>query len=236
MKDFDTLFSPPTQLDRRRITLVTDCVVYTRFRKAYISISRARVIRQQISNKRVALLFRSIVERVSTTMPVISRMVSVVLRIGEIGFAAVVAGIIGHDVARTDNFPGFPLGRWIYALVVSGISMLLGLIWLIPFSASFVLWIADLIISCAWFSVFAVLVNWLNRRACGFIFDWGSITDGGVCDRWKAAEAFSFLSAILWLVSAIVGIWFTFRTRDRRPVAGDGYRTNRRFWGRRHAV
>ncbi|KKZ63703.1 hypothetical protein EMCG_02010 [[Emmonsia] crescens] len=169
-------------------------------------------------------------------MPLFSRLISIILRIGEIGCAAVVAGIIGNDLAHFNDADAFPNGRWIYTIVVAGISILLGIIWLIPFSESFTLWIGDLLVSFAWFAAFGVLVNALNKLNCGATFDWGHITDGGVCDRWKAVEAFSFISAILWLVSAIVGVWFTHRTRDRRPVAGNGLKTRRRFWGRRHVV
>ncbi|KAG5291869.1 integral membrane protein [Histoplasma ohiense] len=169
-------------------------------------------------------------------MPIFSRLISVILRIGEIGCAAVVAGIIGHDLARFDDADSFPNGRWIYTIIVAGISILLGIIWLIPFSQSFTLWIGDLLLSFAWFAAFGVLVDVLKKMNCGRTFDWGHITDGGVCSRWKAVEAFSFVSAILWLVSTIVGVWFTHRTRDRHPVAAGGPSTRRGFWGRRHAV
>lgn len=64
--------------------------------------------------------------------------------------------------------------------------------------------IGDLLLSFAWFAAFGVLVDVLKKMDCGRPFDWGHITDGGVCSRWKAVEAFSFVSAILWLVSTIV--------------------------------
>lgn len=70
----------------------------------------------------------------------------------------------------------------------------------------------DLILSAAWFASFGLLVNELQGQNCGQIFNWSDITDAGFCNRWKAAEAFSFLSAIFWLVSAIVGVWFVAST------------------------
>ncbi|KAK2786764.1 hypothetical protein FQN53_006240, partial [Emmonsiellopsis sp. PD_33] len=154
-------------------------------------------------------------------MPILSRLVSVILRIGQIGFAAVVAGIIGHYLRTFDKADAWPEGRWIYTVVIAGLSMLLGLIWLIPFSSSFTTWPIDLLLSFAWFAAFGVLVNALNKMHCGAIFNWGGLTRNTVCSRWKAAEAFSFLSAILWLASTIVGIWFVSRKRDH-AVAGDG--------------
>ncbi|KAJ5461681.1 uncharacterized protein N7458_003233 [Penicillium daleae] len=159
-------------------------------------------------------------------MPVVSRLVSIPLRIAEIAFAAVVAGIIGHYLASLDGIDAWPQARWIYTEVIAGLSILLGLIWLIPFSSGFFSWPIDILISFAWFAAFGILVDAIHHLPCGSIWSWHFRGDA-VCGRWKAAEAFSFLSAIIWLVSAIIGLWFTFRVRDR------GVGTTRRRWGRR---
>ncbi|KAJ5562690.1 hypothetical protein N7535_002865 [Penicillium sp. DV-2018c] len=163
-------------------------------------------------------------------MPVISRIASIILRVAEVAFAAIVAGIIGHYLARVNDnnvdVNWWGESRFIYTEVIAGLSILLGLIWLIPFSWGFFTWPLDIIISLAWFAAFGVLVDTIRQLPCGSIWHWRFRT-GSMCGRWKAAEAFSFLSAILWLVSAIVGIWFTFRVR-RNTVDG----TRRRRWGR----
>lgn len=164
-------------------------------------------------------------------MPVISRVVSIVLRAGEIACAAVVAGVIGSYLHQFDKNNAWPQGRWIYTEVIAGLSILFGLIWLIPFSSGFISWPLDLIISLAWFAAFGILVDALNGMPCGGIFHWGNIRGDGNCSRWKASEAFSFISAILWLASTLVGIWFTYRTR-RHSVVGD----RRRPWYRHHYV
>ncbi|KAL2868493.1 MARVEL domain-containing protein [Aspergillus lucknowensis] len=146
-------------------------------------------------------------------MPVVSRLVSIVLRIAEIAFGAVVAGIIGWFLHKFSDLDVWPEPRWIYTEVVAGISILFGIIWLIPFSSSFFTWPLDFLISMAWFAAFGVQVDANKKLNCGSIWHWGSITDDSYCGRWKAAQAFSFLSAIIWIVSALVGIWFTFRVR-----------------------
>ncbi|EAS31288.1 uncharacterized protein CIMG_06767 [Coccidioides immitis RS] len=172
-------------------------------------------------------------------MPFLSRVVSVFLRIGEIGFGAVVAGIIGSYLHDFDGTDVWPQARWIYTEVVAGVSILLALLWLLPFSGSFFMWPTDLVLSFAWFAAFGLLVNALNDLDCGGVFEWGNITGGTTCSRWKASEAFSFLSAIFWLVSTVVGIWFTFRVHGRhaRPVAGDAvYGRRHRRWPGRHNV
>ena len=95
-------------------------------------------------------------------MPVFSRLLSIILRIGEVGCGAVcnsqrlsthiykpltplvskvVAGIIGNYLHEYDNSSiGWPQARWIYTVVIAGLSILLGLIWLIPFSSGFFSW------------------------------------------------------------------------------------------------
>ncbi|KAL3471010.1 marvel domain-containing protein [Aspergillus californicus] len=146
-------------------------------------------------------------------MPVISRVVSIVLRVTEIAFGAVVAGIFGWFLHKFGDADVWPEPRWIYTEVVAAISILFGIIWLIPFSSGFFTWPLDLLISMAWFAAFGVQVDANNRLNCGSIWRWGAITDDTYCGRWKAGQAFSFLSAIVWIVSALVGIWFTFRVR-----------------------
>ncbi|KAI1907152.1 hypothetical protein LOZ12_001261 [Ophidiomyces ophidiicola] len=169
-------------------------------------------------------------------MPIISRVVSIILRVGELIFAAVVAGIVGSYLHDFDKADAWPQARWIYTEVIAGLSILLALLWLLPFSSSFFTWPIDMLLSFAWLAAFGLLVNTLRRFDCGGIFEWGHITDRNICSRWKASEAFSFLSAIFWMVSALVGIWFTFRTRNR-AVAGDAATPgHRRRWFGRHRV
>ena len=92
-------------------------------------------------------------------MPVISRLISVLLRVGEIAFAAVVAGIVGEYLHAYDKANAWPPSRFIYTEVIAGISMLLGLFWLFPFTASVINWPGDLIMFILWIVAFALLVN-----------------------------------------------------------------------------
>ena len=143
----------------------------------------------------------------------------------DLTLSQIVAGLVGvylHDYTRAS---GLPLGRFIYAEVVAGISLLLGLLWLLPFASSFTSWPVDVFISFAWFAVFGVLVHWMRTgTACqGDTFAWDQIgfARNNICGRWRAVEAFSFLSAIVWLVSALVGLWFVHRERRKaRTVHG----------------
>jgi hypothetical protein len=149
-------------------------------------------------------------------MPVISRLVSIPLRIGEIAFAGVVAGIIGHFLDHHSWSDNWPKARLIYTLIIAALSMLFGLFWLIPFSGGFFTWGVDIFLSLAWFAAFALMYLFTRDTCNSRAFDWNGITSGGTCDRWRAVQAFAFLSAVFWLVSAVVGIWFTHRERKGR--------------------
>ncbi|MCJ1277386.1 hypothetical protein MMC21_005198 [Puttea exsequens] len=146
-------------------------------------------------------------------MPVTARLLSIPLRIGELAFAATVAGLIGHYLRAFDKANSWPQARFIYTEVVAGIAMILALVWLIPFRASIVHHGVDIFMFILWIVSFALLVNFIGPLHCGSIWAWGNITEKGTCQRWKAAVAFAFLSAIFWLASALVGIWFVHKTR-----------------------
>src|SRR5579862_5666679 len=92
-------------------------------------------------------------------MPVISRLLSTLLRIGELGFAAVVAGINGSYIHTYSKAHAWPKARFIYTEVVAGISIILALFWLLPFTASVINWPGDLILFILWIVAFALLVN-----------------------------------------------------------------------------
>ncbi|CCC08852.1 hypothetical protein SMACR_08339 [Sordaria macrospora] len=155
--------------------------------------------------------------------------ISIILRLAELAFATIVAALNGRFLHAVRGTSTWDLGRHIYTEVVAGLSILFAIIWLFPFSSSFIHWPMDLVISIMWFVSFGLLVNWLNG-ACGYVFDWDNVGFGGAgsCGEWKATVAFAFLSAICWLVSALVGLYWV-RRHTRAPV-DTGYR--RRRWYR----
>jgi hypothetical protein len=130
---------------------------------------------------------------------------SILLRLSELAFAAIVAGLTGVYLHAARGASSWSLGRLIYTEVVAGLSIFFALIWLLPFAGSFVHWPADFFFSVLWFVAFGLLVDWLGGT-CGDLFNWDGLSfrEGG-CARLKADVAFVFLSAIMWLVSALVG-------------------------------
>jgi hypothetical protein len=112
-------------------------------------------------------------------MSALSRLASIPLRVGEIGFAAVcgvpyddisieltyqvVAGVIGHYLQTLPNNKS-PEPRFIYIEVITGISLLLGLMWLLPFSGSFFHWPMDILLAFAWFTTFGLLIYYAKSQ------------------------------------------------------------------------
>jgi hypothetical protein len=116
----------------------------------------------------------------------------------------VVLGIVGHFLRVRHKTGSGPRGREIYTEVIAAFSLVLSLVWLLPFTSTFMHYPMDVILSFAWFAAFGALVNWLHKLNCGGAFDWDGLTHGGQCNQWKAAEAFAFMSAIFWLASALL--------------------------------
>lgn len=88
----------------------------------------------------------------------LDRLVSMGLRASELVFAAIVAGVTGDYLHHT-HAGAWHLGRFIYTEVVAGLSIFLALLWLIPFSSTFVHWPVDIFISVLWWVVFGLLVD-----------------------------------------------------------------------------
>jgi len=163
-------------------------------------------------------------------MAVFSRLLSFLIRLAQLVLALVVAGIIGYYLHHWggDN-SSWPTGRWIYTEVIAAISILLGLILLLPFTATIIMWHLDLFVALAWFSVFGILVDAIGDVSCNSVWDLSGLSHSTDCDRWKTAEAFSFITAILWLASAVVGLSFIRRVGDRAA-------SHRRYWYGRYDV
>ncbi|KAE9579648.1 hypothetical protein CGCF415_v003597 [Colletotrichum fructicola] len=157
----------------------------------------------------------------------IDRIVQMIFRAAELAFAAIVTGITGAYLHAHDNASSWDNGRFIYTIVVSSISMVFALVWLLPFSGSFVHWPMDIFISILWFVSFGLLVN-LIGDGCGPVFDWSNVSPrGDDCGRHKANIAFTFLSAIVWLASALIGLFWV---RRRTAVADNRPAVHRRRW------
>jgi hypothetical protein len=139
---------------------------------------------------------------------------ALLLRFGQFAFAAVVLGFMAYFLNIRDETNQGPIGREIYTLLVAIFSVLASLAWMLPLTITELNYPFDFLFSMAWFAAFGVLVDWLHITNCGPAFSWRGLHLAGYCNHWKASEAFSFLSAIFWLGSALLGMYlYHHRTR-----------------------
>jgi len=166
---------------------------------------------------------------------ILSRLFYFAFRVAEFICAVVVLGIVGYFIHRYHhNGHVGPIAREIYTEVVAGITTFFSLIWLLPFTFNFLHYPIDFLFSFAWFAAFGVLVDWIHDINCGGAFHWGGLANGSYCGQWKAAEAFSFISACFWLASALLGVHVFHNLRARSAAVADG--APRRRWGFRSRV
>ncbi|KAK3686079.1 integral membrane protein [Podospora appendiculata] len=160
---------------------------------------------------------------------ILADILSLLLRLGELAFAVIVAALTGKYLHAVKGSSSWDQGRFIYTEVVAGLSIVLSIIWLFPFSGSFIHYPADFVISVMWFVSFGLLVSWLDD-SCGNVFNWDNIalnSGTNTCAEWKADIAFTFLSAIFWLVSTLLGIYWVHKHTQQATVT-----THRRRWYR----
>lgn len=88
----------------------------------------------------------------------LGRIVSVILRASQLIFATIVAAVTGMYLARSQESTLY-LSRFIYAEVVSGLSICLCVLWIVPHSGTFTHWPFDILLSLLWWAVFGLLVH-----------------------------------------------------------------------------
>ena len=88
-----------------------------------------------------------------------------------------------------------PQPQVIYTLVISVLAAVSAVIFFIPFAISMMHYLWDFLMMVAWFAAFGVLINFYGTPDCN---------NDQFCQRWQTAEAFSFISAILWGLSTLL--------------------------------
>jgi hypothetical protein len=140
---------------------------------------------------------------------IIFRLASIAARFAQFLCAAVVLVLVScvlHNRQHEDHDDSS--GRLIYSIIVATTSVVATLIWLFPTTSHVVNLLGDIFFCCAWIAVFGLLQDWYDdAMACGSIWAWDEMTlRNGLCSKWNAAQAFSFLSAVFWFLSFILGV------------------------------
>jgi hypothetical protein len=82
---------------------------------------------------------------------IVSRVVSLVLRVAQFVFAAIVLGLTAYFIYQRNRYGVGPLGRTIYTLVIATFSVIGSLVWMIPTKSSIASYASDFFFSAAWF-------------------------------------------------------------------------------------
>jgi Membrane-associating domain len=89
----------------------------------------------------------------------IERIVIFALRVAQLVFAAIVAGINGDFLHDSQGVDSWTIGRQIYTEVAAALYLFFALIWLVPFSSDMTSWPLDVVISLCWWAAFGLLVD-----------------------------------------------------------------------------
>ncbi|KAF8476195.1 hypothetical protein BDZ91DRAFT_210124 [Kalaharituber pfeilii] len=87
---------------------------------------------------------------------------------------------------------------WIFSLVISCMSLVVALVWLMPFIKSHRLFFVDVFFAVMWLIVFGIWARNYVPRDC---------RDNHDCQQLKYSIWFSLAALLLWLSSAIYGFW-----------------------------
>jgi hypothetical protein len=92
-----------------------------------------------------------------------------------------------------------------------------------PPPASFTTLTPPLVFTAGWAAAFGVLVRYFNTQSCGSAWAWTgfSLRRSNACGQWKAAQAFSFLSLVVWFATFVLGV-ITYHRLSRQPVVNEG--------------
>lgn len=155
-------------------------------------------------------------------MPALSRAIAIALRFAQFVSSTIVLGLTAYFLHKYDESHIGPFSRLVYVVVVAALSTWISLLWMVLPTATSVHFVSDLIFCASWFAAFGLLQDYYDDQIeCGSTWKWGDIdVTNNYCGQWNAAQAFSFLAAVFWFVSFIVGIlaW----SNARATVATDG--------------
>lgn len=162
---------------------------------------------------------------------IISRVISIILRFLQFASAAIVLGIVAKWVDDSNKAHLAPGGRWIYTLIIAVFALVAALILLVPFTASLTIFPLDILFFILWIVSFGLLVDFISPMNCENGLSWGGRwwywgDANATCQRSKAALAFTFLSAMFWLMSGILALWIVSRARGRVGEKRRWYRSH----------
>ncbi|RMJ17426.1 hypothetical protein CDV36_002886 [Fusarium kuroshium] len=151
------------------------------------------------------------------------KVLSVILRLGQICCAAIVLGILARFSYLLTIRQVHEDGQLVYAMVVAGMSIIYSFLLCPPFRNLFMSFPCDFILFIMWLVAYCLLQTQSGTRTCSSTwyrnywgYYWGSywhVGRPGVnvhragCSHWRTVLAFSFIAWFAYLLSGILGIY-----------------------------
>jgi hypothetical protein len=114
----------------------------------------------------------------------------------------VVVGIVGHFLNHYEDNTAYPKVCFVYTEVVAALSMLCSILWMVFWTTESYNIGGNLFISLAWFAAFGSLMEYVDCHHCAtspFNIHYRNKIGGGFCKEWRVAEAFAFMTEVLFL-------------------------------------
>ncbi|KAK0736322.1 hypothetical protein B0T21DRAFT_383891 [Apiosordaria backusii] len=166
-----------------------------------------------------------------------SKVLLVLLRLGELVCGAVVLGLLGRAFYLINDAGVLePEGRLIYAAVVASLTILDSLVFIVPFAYSYWSFPLDFIFFVLWIVAFGLLESltgiqtcyssWFNNYWGYYWGSWYYVSPPGIdidwtgCNAWRTVLAFSFIASMIYLANGFLGLYWTLeygniRTRSK---------------------
>jgi len=138
-------------------------------------------------------------------------LVGVILRTAlrgiQLVIALVIAGIYGQDLRKAHDAGEPTDSRWVFAEVVTGLSIITAIVYLVPMVRSFKFFAWDAVLFLFWLVLFGIYGKLYISEDCEGI---------GACKRMKTAVWFDMLGMIFWFLSTVAGAYMFWKDRLSR--------------------
>jgi len=165
----------------------------------------------------------------------VSKVLSVILRLGELVFGVIVLAVLGRFLYLVGEANAYADSRVIYTTVVSSIAIALSILLMPPFTYSFMAFPVDFILFALFLVAFCLLEALTGTNTCGAVWYWsywgffwggfwrtpvlvtgpGDIGWAG-CSAWRTVLAFTFISSMTFLCSSFLGVYVVMKYREEK--------------------
>ncbi|KAH8906500.1 hypothetical protein BR93DRAFT_880370 [Coniochaeta sp. PMI_546] len=168
-----------------------------------------------------------------------SRVVSVVLRFGELTCSVIVLGLLGRFLSIVSDANVYADSRIIYATVVASMGVLFSILFILPFTYSFMAFPLDFVMFVLALVAFCLLEVLTGTNTCHSSWYWSywgyywggfwrtptiivsgpSDINFAGCGSWKAVLAWTFIMSIAFLISSFLVSYFrpVLNHKSQRP-------------------